>query len=60
MLKAPSAPRERTIFCTRRAPSPAPLRVHALDAKIDLVEKIDDEETDLERLCRLPRFPEGL
>jgi hypothetical protein len=50
MLMAPSAPRERSIFRTHRAPSPAPLRVHALDAQVDLVEEIDDEETDLERL----------
>jgi len=51
MLTAPSALRaERSIFRTRRAPSPAPLRVHALDAQVDLVEEIDDEETDLEHL----------
>jgi hypothetical protein len=50
MLTAPSAPRERSIFRTRRAPSPAPLRVHALDAQVDLVKEIDDEATDLERL----------
>ncbi len=51
MLTAPSALRaERSIFRTRRAPSPAPLRVHALDAQVDLVEEIDDEDTDLEHL----------